>query len=301
MQELLFTRSNSQVVAYFDYGQSENVLFFHHGMPTAGPLSPDIRRNADANNFRIIGIVRPGYGNSTAIPGRTIDTIAEINLEVANAFGVERFAVVGGSAGGPHALASAHLAGSRCIAQLIIAGAAPYDVSNFDFVAGMTEEGRDYWLLPLTSLDKFEASIEEEATAMSSYSDEQIREMFNVDAQDPSADEVISTLQAKMKYSFLHGTQGWKDDHLAFLKPWGFSLGETSMPVQLWTGTEDVNVPQSHSHYLYGVIPNSELRVVDGKNHGTIIEPAVKDGFRWLREIFDSNSPILRPPSTGHR
>jgi pimeloyl-ACP methyl ester carboxylesterase len=154
MQELLFTRSNGQVVAYFDYGHSENVLFFHHGMLSAGPLSPDIMRNADAHNFRIIEIVRPGYGSSTAIPGRTIDTISEINLEVANAFGIERFGLVGGSGGGPHALASAHLAGSRCIAQLIIAGIASYDVSDFDFFAGMTEEGRDWWLLPSTSMSK---------------------------------------------------------------------------------------------------------------------------------------------------
>ena len=294
MQELLFTRSNGQVVAYFDYGDSENVLFFHHGTPNAGPLSPLFRHYADANNFRIIEIVRPGYGSSTAIPGRTIETISKINLEVANAFGIERFALVGLSGGGPHALASAHLAGSRCLAQLVIAGLAPYDASNFDFVAGMTEENRDRWLLPSTSMDKFEASIEKEAAAMSSYSFEQIREMLNVDAEDPSSVEVISAFQAMFKYSLLNGVLGVKDDYLAFLKPWGFSLGETSMPVQLWTGTEDVSVPQSHSHHLHGVIPNSELRVIVGKNHGTIIEPAVKEGFRWLREIFNSNNPILQ-------
>ena len=289
MQEILFKRSNGQVVAYFEYGQSESVLFFHHGTPSAGPLSPDTIRNADANNFRIIEIVRPGYGNSTAIPGRTIDTISEINLEVANALGIERFGLVGGSGGGPHALASAHLAGSRCLAQLIIAGLAPYDTSNFDFGAGMVEENRDLWLLPLTSMEEFEVLIAEKVTEWSTFSSGQIREMFNVDAEDPSSDEVTLNIQAKMKYSFRQGPMGWKEDHLAFLKPWGFSLGETSMPVQLWTGTEDVNVPQSHSHYLHGIIPNSELKVIVGKNHRTISDPAVTDGFRWLREIFDSS------------
>ena len=296
MQESLFTRSNGQVVAYFDYGDSENVLFFHHGTPTAGPLSPLIRHYADANNFRIIEVVRPGYGSSTAIPGRTIDTISEINLEVANAFGIERFGLVGVSGGGPHALASAHLAENRCIAQLVIAGLAPFDVSDFDFFAGMTEEGRDDWLLPLTSMEEFEASLAEKATAMSSYSFEEVKKLLNADAEDPYSDEVISAFQAVFKYSLLNGFLGVKDDYLAFLKPWGFSLDETLMPVQLWTGTEDVNVPQSHSHYLHGVIPNSELRVIVGKNHSTIFEPAVEEGFRWLREIFESNKPILRPP-----
>ena len=290
MQELLFTRSNGQVVAYFDYGDSKDVLFFHHGMPSAGPLSPHFKRNADAHNFRIIEIVRPGYGSSTAIPGRTINTISEINLEVANAFGIERFALVGGSAGGPYALASAHVAGNRCIAQLIIAGMAPFEVSDFDFFAGMTEENRDDWLLPLTNMEKFEASLEEKVTEWSSYSDEQIRGNFNVKAEDPSLNEVISAIKAKLKYSFVQGIQGFRDDRLAILKPWGFSLGETSMPVQIWTGTEDVNVPQTHARYLHGVIPNSELRTIVGKNHGTIIEPAVEEGFRWLRGFFNSHS-----------
>lgn len=294
MQELLFTRSNGQTVAYFDYGQSENVVFFHHGTPSAGPLSPHLRQNADAQNLRIIEIVRPGYGSSTAIPGRTINTISEINLEVANAFGIERFGLVGGSGGGPHALASGHLAGKRCIAQLVIAGFAPYDAANLDFFAGMVEGARDFWLLPSISMEKFQESIEEKATAMSSYSYEQIREMFNVDAQDPSSIEFISYAQIVMKYSFLNGTLGFKDDNLAFVKPWGFSLGEISMPVQLWTGTEDVSVPQSHSHYVHGVIPNSELRTIVGKNHRTIMEPALKEGFSWLREIFDSNNPSLQ-------
>ena len=290
MQELLFTRANGQTVAYFDYGQSDDVVFFHHGTPSAGPLSPHIRLNADAHNFRIIEIVRPGYGNSTAIPGRTIDTISEINLEVANAFGIERFALVGKSGGGPHALASAHLAGNRCIAQLIIAGIAPFDVPNFDFFAGMTQENRENWILPLTSMEEFEASLLEEATKMSSYSFEQIRELLNAGEEKPTSDEFISYFQAVMKYSPLNGILGGRDDHLAFLKPWGFSLGETTMPVQLWTGTEDVNVPQSHSHYLHGEIPNSELLIVEDKNHSTISEPAVEGGFKWLRGFFESHS-----------
>ena len=290
MQELLFTRSNGQTVAYFDYGQSDDVVFFHHGSPSAGPISPYIRRNADANGFRIIEVVRPGYGRSTAIPGRSVITASQINLEIADALGIENFAIFGGSGGGPHALASGHLAGNRCIAQLIIAGIAPFDDPNFDFVAGMSEEVREKRLLALTSMEDFEASLSEEATKMSSSNFDQIKEIFDVDPENPISGERILSIHAIWQYSSIQGSTGLRDDLLAFLKPWGFSLEEISSPVQLWAGTKDVNVPPAHADYLKREIPNSELLIVEDKNHSTISEPAVEGGFKWLRGFFDSHS-----------
>ena len=290
MQELLFTRSNGQTVAYFDYGKSDDVVFFHHGTPSAGPFQPHIRRNADANGFRIIEVVRPGYGSSTAISDRSLNTVSQINLDIADDLGIENFAIIGGSGGGPHALTSGHLAGNRCIAQLIIAGIAPMDDPNFDFTAGMSEEIREKRLLALTSMKDFEAALSEEATKMSSYDFDQIKEMLNGDPDNPISDERISSIQAIMQYSFIQGSRGWIDDERAFLKPWGFSLEEISTPVQLWVGTKDVNVPQSHSHYLNGIIPNSELHIVEGKNHASIQEPAFEGGFKWLRGFFHTHS-----------
>ena len=290
MEELLFTRSNGQTVAYFDYGQSDDVVFFHHGSPSAGPFQPHIKRNADANGFRIIEVVRPGYGSSTAISDRSVNTVSQINLDIADALGIENFAIFGGSGGGPHALASGHLAGSRCIAQLIIAGIAPFDDPNFDFAAGMSEEGREWWLLALTSMEDFEASLSEEATKMSSYDFDQTKEKLDVDPENPISDERILSIQAIRQYSFIQGARGWIDDERAFLKPWGFSLEEISSPVQLWSGTKDVNVPPAHADYLKRMIPNSELLIAGDKNHLTISEPAVESGFKWLRGFFNSHS-----------
>ena len=290
MQEILFTRSNGQTVAYFDYGQGENVVFFHHGTPAAGPIQPHFRRNADANGFRIIEVVRPGYGSSTAISDRSVNTAAQINLDIADALGIKNFAIFGGSGGGPHALASGHLAGNRCIAQLIIAGMAPFDDPNFDFVAGNSEEIRAVRLLALTNMEDFEALLSEEATKMSSYDFDQTKEKLDVDPENPISDERILSIQVIRQYSFIQGARGWIDDERAFLKPWGFLLEEILTPVQLWAGTKDINVPPAHADYLKRMIPNSELLIVENKNHLTISEPAVESGFKWLRGFFNSHS-----------
>lgn len=290
MQELLFTRSNGQTVAYFDYGQSDDVVFFHHGMPSAGPIAPNIRRNADINGFRIVEVVRPGYGSSTAIANRSVNTVSQINLEIADALGIENFAIFGQSGGGPHALASGHLAGSRCKAILIVAGIAPFNDPNFDFAVGMREGSREDWNLPLTSMEDFELSVSKMAAEWSSYDFDQFKEMLNVDPDNPISDEGILSFQVRGQYSFIQGANGLRDDYLAFLKPWGFSLEEISSPVQLWAGTKDVDVPPAHADYLKRMIPNSELLMVEDKSHLTISEPAVESGFKWLRGFFHSHS-----------
>ena len=46
---------------------------------------------------------RPGYGLSTRAPGRSVASVAENVRAVADAAGVDRFAVIGGSGGSAHA------------------------------------------------------------------------------------------------------------------------------------------------------------------------------------------------------
>ncbi len=163
-------------------------------------------------------------------------------------------------------------------------------VAYFDFAAGMPEGGREHWSLPLTNMEDFEAALLKDATEMSSYDFDKIKEIFDVDPENPISDEMILNMQDRTLYSFIQGARGKKDDHLAFLKPWGFSLEEILTPVQLWVGTKDVNVPPAHADYLKRRIPNSELLTVEDKNHFTITEPAVEGGFKWLRGLFDSHS-----------
>lgn len=68
--------------------------------------------------------------------------MANINLEIANALGIERFAIIGISGGGSPALALAHILRERCIGVVIVAGTAPFVESNLNFYEGMDELNR---------------------------------------------------------------------------------------------------------------------------------------------------------------
>src|SRR5262245_43630035 len=82
---------------------------------------------------------RPGYGQSTRQPGRTVaDFVADIE-QVADALGLDRFVVTGGSGGGPHTLAGAAMLPERTIRCMASVSVAPYDAEGLDWLAGQTE------------------------------------------------------------------------------------------------------------------------------------------------------------------
>lgn len=83
-------------------------LFFLHGTPGSRYLR-HIGGEYGRRHIRVVTYDRPGYGRSTRARGRcTADSAAHV-VAIADAMGLDRFAVVGVSGGGPHALAVAAL------------------------------------------------------------------------------------------------------------------------------------------------------------------------------------------------
>ncbi len=116
-------------------------LFWHHGTPNIGapprPLLP-----AEARlGVRWVSYDRPGYGGSTPRPGRSMRSAADDAAAVADALGIDRFAVLGHSGGGPHALACGARLPERVVGVVSVAGLAPFDAVGLDWFAGMADSG----------------------------------------------------------------------------------------------------------------------------------------------------------------
>ena len=98
------------------------VVLWHHGTPHTGvPLRP-VTDLVLARGARLVTYARPGYGRSTAHPGRTVGSAADDVAHLADAVGVERCVTVGASGGGPHALACAALGTVGVYAALFATG-----------------------------------------------------------------------------------------------------------------------------------------------------------------------------------
>jgi pimeloyl-ACP methyl ester carboxylesterase len=116
-------------------------VFWHHGTPNIGAPPAPLFATADRLGLRWVSYDRPGYGGSTPRPGRDVASAATYVATVADALGIDRFAVVGHSGGGPHALACGALLPERVRAVVSIAGLAPFDADGLDWFAGMTDSG----------------------------------------------------------------------------------------------------------------------------------------------------------------
>src|SRR6266576_916044 len=112
-------------------------VFLLHGTPGSRFAGQD-DESAYANvGARVITYDRPGYGGSNRLRGRrVVDSVADVSA-IADSLRIERFAVSGGSWGGPHSLAVAARLPERVTRAACIAGPAPFDIPGFDWFAAM--------------------------------------------------------------------------------------------------------------------------------------------------------------------
>ncbi|HEX5849276.1 MAG TPA: alpha/beta fold hydrolase, partial [Rubrobacter sp.] len=102
------------------------VVFWHHGTPNTGAPPEPLFEAADRLGIRWLSYDRPGYGGSTSRKDRNVASAAADVSDVADALGITRFAVMGHSGGGPHALACAALLPERVLGVVSVSGLAPY-------------------------------------------------------------------------------------------------------------------------------------------------------------------------------
>src|SRR4029077_13809953 len=100
-------------------GEDELAVVWHHGTPNIGAPPAPLFDAATQLGIRWIGFDRPGYGGSTAVADRAVAEAATCVAAVADELGVDRFAVMSHSGGGPHALACAALLGDRVRAAAV--------------------------------------------------------------------------------------------------------------------------------------------------------------------------------------
>jgi pimeloyl-ACP methyl ester carboxylesterase len=63
---------------------------------------------------------------------------------------------------------------------------------------------------------------------------------------------------------------GWDwvaDDYSSYLKPWGFHPRDVKVPVVIWQGGLDLNVPPVHGKWLAKNIPNATLKLIEDESH----------------------------------
>jgi len=260
-------------------------VLVHHGTPGSGILADSWATDAQSQGIRLIGYDRPGYGRSDRAPGRAVADVAGDVTAILDALGIGRFRTWGVSGGGPHALACAALLSDRAESVASIASVAPYDAEGLDYLSGMGE----------SNVDEFGAAVEGEA-ALRPFLNAASAEMASAGPEGlaqalesilPDVD--VAALDggfAQFMYEWMDaglqpGLDGWLDDDLAFVKPWGFDVAAIRTPLLLVHGRLDLMVPFSHGEWLAGRIPGVTPNLMDAEGHVSMVAH-VPDVHRWL-------------------
>jgi len=275
---------------YDEADPAGNVIIEHHGTPGSGLGYPPDLELARERGLRIVSYDRAGYGVSSAKPGRVVADVAADIEDVANALGIDRFVTFGGSGGCPHSFACGALLGGRCIASAAIASPTPYGVDGIDWLGDMGEQNIVEFNAALAGREQLEAFLEPEAEQLRAATPEQIKEVMSTLL--PPVDAAVLTgeraehAKKNIDRAIEPGIEGWRDDDLAFTRPWGFELDEIRVPTLLWQGRQDKMVPAAHGEWLAERIPGVEAHISDEDGHLSIAVGRLGEIYDWLAARF---------------
>ena len=259
----------------------------HHGTPDSGAPFAVYVRDAETDGVRLVSYERAGYADSTRRPGRSVGEVAEDVSVLADALGLGTFATWGHSGGGPHALATAALLPKRVTAVASVAGVAPYDAEGLDWTAGMGEQNVKEFDAVLGGEERLRPALEAEAEGLRALDIEQLVEALST-LLPPADVAVLSGAFGAWKHAGFRralstGVDGWVDDDLAFVAPWGFDVADVRVPALLVQGRTDLMVPHAHADWLAAHLPRAEQWRSDGDGHLTVVAPdAVRRLHAWL-------------------
>jgi pimeloyl-ACP methyl ester carboxylesterase len=259
-------------LAFAEWGRPHGrPIIWLHGTPGARRQIPEAARvAADELDVRLVGIDRPGVGDSTPhLYESILDFTTDLEI-VADDLGFDEFAMIGLSGGGPYVLACAHALPERVVAAAILGGVVPSRgdervpgglvgtlaplrplVERFRLPLSLALTGFVWALRPFASpaLDVY-ARISPEGDRRL-FARPEIKAMF--------IDDILQGSRRGMSAPVY--------DLLLFTRPWGFSLSDIKVPVRWWHGDADHIVPLAHGVHVLPLIPDAELYVRPGESH----------------------------------
>ncbi len=276
---------NGRFLSYTTYGAENGVpILYNHGWPSSRFEAMIWDEFGKKCNGRIIAIDRPGMGGSTFDPNRTLLDWPNDIAHFADEMGFEKFHMIGVSGGGPFTAVCAYKIPERLHGATIIAGLAP--MTEPEWKEGMRMANRIMlplggsmpWLLNLIM------KLMQRASQNPSTMERMLNDLPDVDKAVFETHDINNLLRSTQE-GFRQGTQGVTKDGQIYAKPWGFELDEIRMPVSVWQGGMDVNVPPSNGRLQARKMPNATLHFLENEGHISII---ANHGEAILRDLLAS-------------
>lgn len=270
-EDLTLRLRDGRILGYALWGDAAGspLLYFGSSRLEAAVLAEPARRAG----VRLIGVDRPGMGRSSFHPGRRLLDWPDDVIGLADHLGLDRFAVVGVSGGGPHALACALIRPERLTACGVVSGVGPGAIRLYQ---------RNPWLLTamtwvMCRFFRREDRAERSLVRLTRGWPESDRNSLEVPG-------VRKLWAASLAESFRQGARGMcYDSVLVEASPWGFDPADIRLPrLFLWHGERDKDVPVAMGRAVAARIPSCAARFFPGEGHLSVI---VNHGAEIVRAL----------------
>jgi pimeloyl-ACP methyl ester carboxylesterase len=266
--------SEGYVVGYAECGDLTGKPVIHlHGCPSSRLEvdNPDLVEIAERLHIRLIFPDRPGIGLSDWKP-YTIISYPDILAQFADKLSLDRFPLMGLSSGGKFVAACAWKIPQRLTTATIVSGGAPLDLPGVKETLSKQDQqmysmaDKMPWLFRLMLWKIARDARKNPASVLSLFTD--VSESDKAMLAQPNVKRVFEQMVVE---AFRQGTRGVAHDWAIDARPWGFSLQEIKLPVDVWHGEDDKIVSIKQARILAEAIPNARRKFYPNEGHFLIV------------------------------
>ena len=293
----LFTLRGGRRLEVREYGDpSGHPAFFFHGMIGSHHQASFIADQAARRGLRIIAPNRPGVGRSEFVARKTALEAVDDVEDVARAFGLDRFSLIGISGGTPYVLATLRKLGGRVQTATLLSGMGPIGLPGA--LRGMRRSHRAGLRIgsrfPRLALRKFREWAARFREHPGRFLDRFIAGSCRPDRVLFRERPLYETFLQDMHQVFeaRQGPEGLAQE-LGLYRSDCFSLADLPADrcVTLWQGLEDDVVPPSMAQAMLASLPNREGHFVPG---GHFVAASIADRViaRLVEQVEASGRPV---------
>lgn len=262
-------------LAWLEVGKPRGApVIAFHGTPGSRLQVSFDEKTISASGVRLVAPDRPGYGHSSYHAGRTLRDWASDVAALADHLKIERFAVIGVSGGGPHAAACARFLPGRVTVAGLVSSVGPLAEPALDrtmegFNRGLTRLARTVApaLLPLFALQEVAVRHWPEKALQSAK-----KRMAEPDAALLDRPDVRAVFLEDVRHATGSSARAAAQDFELFVRDWGFRLADVAVPVHVWHGDLDKNVPYAHGEFMAERIPGAQFHACPGEGHLLVVD-----------------------------
>ena len=257
------TLTDGRRLGWAEYGATDGrpVLWFHGTPGARRQLPPDAGPAAAERGLRLLTVERPGAGWSTPHLYGSIRDWADDIRQFADHLGLDRFACVGLSGGGPYTLACAHDLGDSVAVAGVLGGIGPTvgreAAPGYTRALGFTGpffravSGPASWSFAtaMRAIKPIGPLAGQLYARLGPKSDRPV-------LQDP---RIMEILLDDLLGALDLGLRAPIYDLVLFAQHWGFEMADITVPVRFWQGEADLIVPLSHSTHQADLVPDSKV------------------------------------------